>query len=64
MIATKTYQFKGKNSAIKPYPLCLGNIFRKILQGLNGYIYDVSVDYNTVDICHIINSHKCLMKIM
>ena len=24
--ATKIYQFKGKYSQIKPYPLCLGNI--------------------------------------
>ena len=24
--ATKIYQFKTKNSEIKPYPLCLGNI--------------------------------------
>ena len=50
--ATKLYQFKAKNSAIKPYPLCLGNI-SKYLQSViyiyiykNGLVYNVSADYN------------------
>ena len=28
--ATKIYQFKVKNSQIKPYPLCLGNFLKDI----------------------------------
>ena len=26
--ATKIYQFKEKDSGMKPYPLCLGNVSR------------------------------------
>ena len=43
----KIYQFKAKNSEIKPYPLCLENISKdftasnmKKKTGLNGYVYD------------------------
>ena len=59
--ATKIYQFKAKDSEIKKYPWCLGNIsgdfsannMKKI--GLNGFVYNFSVDH-TYDI------HKYLMK--
>ena len=47
--ATKMYQFKAKDSEIKKYPLCLGNISQLIHEkktGLNGYVYEFSVDYN------------------
>ena len=43
VIATKIYQFKAKDSEIKRYPLCLGNISKRFLvnnlmkTGLNGY---------------------------
>ena len=30
--------------------------------GLNGYVFDFSVDYNTVDISNIVNIRKYLMK--
>ena len=30
--------------------------------GLNGYVYDFSVDYNIIDINDIINIHKYLME--
>ena len=30
--------------------------------GLNGYVYEFSVDYNIIDISNIINIHKYLMK--
>ena len=30
--------------------------------GLNGYVYDFSVDYNMTDTNNIINIHKYLMK--
>ena len=63
---TKIYQFKAKNSGIKPYPICLGNIsknnIKKTLNGLNGYIYDFFDDYNIIDTSNIINIHKYLMK--
>ena len=60
--ATKIYQFKAKDSEINKYPLCLGNISKIFTAnkmkktGLNGYIYEFSVDYNIIDI------HKYLMK--
>ena len=48
--------------------MCLGNISKKFSvdnmkkTGLNGYIYDFSVDYNTIDTSNIIDIHKYLMK--
>ena len=49
--AMKIHQFKAKYSGIKKYPLCLGNISKEFSAddmkktGLNGYVYDFSVDY-------------------
>ena len=55
---------------IVPSNLCLGNVskdfsasnMKKI--GFNGYIYDFSVDYNSIDVDHIKDHHKYLMKKM
>ena len=62
---TKLYQFKAKDSEIKEYPLILGNISNdfttnkmKKKTGLNGYVYEFSVDYNIIDTSNIINIHK------
>ena len=30
--------------------------------GLNGYVYDFSVDYNTIDVGYIVEIHKYLIK--
>ena len=67
--AKRIYQFKAKNSEIKPYPLFLGNILKdftannmKKKTGLNGYVYDFPVDYDIIDTSNIINIHKYLMK--
>ena len=30
--------------------------------GLNGYVYEFSVDYNIIDASNVINIHKKLMK--
>ena len=30
--------------------------------GLNGYVYDFSVDYDTIGVDDILNIYKCLMK--
>ena len=70
--ATIIYQFKAKNSEMKPYPLCLGNISidftsnivkkkKKKKTVLIGYVYYFSVDYN-IDTNNIINIFKYLMK--
>ena len=51
---TKIHQFKAKDFEIKKYPLCLGNISKDFSvnnmkkTGLNGYVYDFSVDYNAI----------------
>ena len=48
--------------------MCLGNISEYFsvnnveITGLNGYVYDFSVDYKTLDTKNIINIHKYLMK--
>ena len=66
--ATKIYQFKVKDSEIRKYLLCLGNISKDFSvdnmkkNGLNGYLYDFSVDYKTIDTSNNIDIHKYLMK--
>ena len=49
---------------MKSYPLSLGNMSKDfavnsmLKTGLNGCVYNFSVDYNTIDINHNINIHK------
>ena len=52
---TEIYKFKAKDSEIVATPLYLGNISRdfsvnnmKKKTGLNGYVYDFSVDYDAI----------------
>ena len=46
------YKFKAKDSEIVATPLCLGNISKNFSvnnmkkTGLNGYVYDFSIDYD------------------
>ena len=57
-----------KGSEIVATPSCLGNISKdwsvdKMKDtGLNGYVYDSSVDYDAVAVDVIIDIHKYLMK--
>ena len=57
-----------KDSEIKLYLLCLGNISKDIAivnvkkTGLNGYVYDFYVDYNTIDVSDIADIHKYFLK--
>ena len=65
----RIYQFKGKDSETKPYSLCLSNISKdftinNIKNGLNGYVHDFSVGYNTIDVSDILDIHKYLTKTM
>ena len=67
--ATKIYQFKANDAEIKKYPLRLGNILgdfsannMKKNTGLNGCVYNFSVDCKTLDTSIIIGIHKHLMK--
>ena len=61
-------KFKAKDSNIITNPSCLGNISKDWSvdnmkdTGLNGYVYDFSVDYKTTDVDYIKDIHKYLMK--
>ena len=63
-----TYQFKAKDSEIKRDRLSLGYILKDFTvdnmkkHGLNGFVYNLSVDYKTVDVSDIVNIHKYLME--
>ena len=63
-----TRRLDEKDSKIKSYSLSLGNISKdfavnNVLKiGLNGCVYNFSVDYNTFDISSIIKINKYLMK--
>ena len=64
----KICQFKVKDSELFTFPLCLRNISKdfEIVEniketGLNGYVYDFSLDYFS-SVNNIIDIHRCLMK--
>ena len=60
-------KFKARNSEIVAHPLCLGNISKDfsidnmLRAGLNRYVYNFSVDYNTITVNGILDIHKYLM---
>ena len=61
-------KFKAKDSEIVATPLCLGNISKDWsvdnmkFTGLNGYVYDFSVDCDVISVDDIKDIHKYLMK--
>ena len=61
-------KFNVKDSKIVETPLCLGRISKYFFvdnmrnSGLNGYVYDFSVDYNDAAVDDIIDIHMYLMK--
>ena len=63
----KIYQFKGKDSDLNPYLLCLGNtskyftIYNMKETALNGYVYDFSF-YYSIGVVDTLDIHKYLMK--
>ena len=65
---TEIIKFKAKVSEIVPTPLCLGNITKEFSEdntkkiGLNGYVYDFSVDYHAIAVADVLDIHKYLMK--
>ena len=65
---TEIYKFKAKVSEIVVNPLCLGSISKDWLidnmkmTGLNGYVYDFSVDYDPIAVDDIKDIHKYLMQ--
>ena len=67
---TKTIKLKAKDSEVVGTPLCLGNISKDISvdnmkkTGLNGYVYDFSVDYYAIAVDYILDIYKYLLKKM
>ena len=68
LMVQKLLKFKVKNSEIVATPLRLGNISKDFSvdnmkkTGLNGYVYDFSVDYDAIAVDDILEFHKYLMK--
>ena len=64
----ETHKFKAKVSEIVATLLCLGNISKDWTvdnmkkAGLNGYVYDFSVDYDAIAVDDILDIHNYLMK--
>ena len=65
---TEIHKFKAKDSEIVASSLCLGNISKDWSvdnmkkTGFTGYVYDFSVDYDSIDVDDIKDIHKYLMK--
>ena len=65
---TEIYKYKAKDFEIVASPLCLGNISKDFSvdnmkkTGLNGYVYDFSVDYGAIAVDDILDIHKYLME--
>ena len=65
---TEIDKFKAKDSEIRAYSLCLGNISKDWSHDdmkkteFSGYIYDFSTDYNAIAVSDILDIHKYLMK--
>ena len=59
---------KAQFKEILESPLCLGNISKDFSvnnmkkTGLNGYVYDFSVDYDAIAVHDILDIHKYLME--
>ena len=66
--ATKIYQLKTKDSEIKYYTLCLGNISRNFTINnmkktrLKGSVHFFPIDFNPNDNNDILDIHKYLMR--
>ena len=65
---TEIHKFKSKDSMIVPNNLYLGNVSKDFSEsnmkkmGFNGYIYDLSADYNSITVFDILDIHNYLMK--
>ena len=65
--STEIIKFKAKDSGIVATPLCLGNISKDWSvdnvkkTGLNGHVYDFSVDY-AIAVDDILDIHNYFMK--
>ena len=66
--STEIIKSKAKDSEVAATSLCLGNISKDFSvdnmkkTGLNGYVYDFSIDYDAIPVYNILDIHKYLMK--
>ena len=59
----KIYQYKTNDSEINGYSVCLGNISKLHEKtGVYGYVYDFSVDCDSVDVDGFLDIHKYITK--
>ena len=64
----ETIKFKAKDSEIVATPLCLSDISKKSpvdnmkKTRLNGYVDEISVDYDAIAVDDVLDIHKYLMK--
>ena len=62
------HKFKANDSEIVATPLCLGNISKNVSldnkekTGLNGYVYDFTVDFDATAVDDILDIYKYLME--
>ena len=54
--SVEIYKLKAKYSEVNAAPLCLGNVSKD-------YVYDSSVDYDSIDVDDIVDIHKYLILI-
>ena len=65
---TEIIKFKAKGSEIVTTLLCLGNVSKDFSvdnvkkTGFYGYVYDFSVDYDTIAVNDLLDIHKYLME--
>ena len=65
---TEIHKFKAKDSEIVASPLCIGNISKDFSAdnikktGLNGYVYDFSIDHDAIAVDDILDIYKYLME--
>ena len=65
---TEIHKFIANDPEIVPNNLCLGNVSKDFSESnmkkteFNGYIYDFSVDYDSIAVDEILDIHKYLMK--
>ena len=65
--STEIHKSKAKDSEIVASPLCLGNssndfsVDNMKKTGLNGYVYDFSVDYDSIADDDVLDIHKYLI---
>ena len=66
--SVEIYKFKAKDSEINAAPLCSSNVLKDFSVDnmkkikLYRYVYDFSIDYDSIDIYYILDIHKYSMK--